>query len=302
VVDLAEDILGLVAAVEIKFWPVAMDFKKSDVEELPDQSLFASLINGAIRSSEQEDMARLLRRKSRTIIAFGSCAHLGGIPGLANLFEHEEMMSIVYEKSPSVVSPSGARPQTSTPIDGSQATLPSLHTVVRALDQVIDVDYYIPGCPPPPALVKCALDALLSGQAPEKGSVLAPDIAMCEQCARKETKPVDLHFSAFHRPDRTRIDPERCMLAQGILCMGPATRGGCEAVCVSGNMPCTGCFGPTSRVRDQGAKMLSAVVSSLDATDEAKIDEILSTIPDPVGTFNRYTMPSGLLRIKDHKS
>jgi F420-non-reducing hydrogenase small subunit len=302
VVDLAEDILGLVAAVDIKLWPVAMDFKRTDVVALPDQSLFATLINGAIRTSEQEEMAHLLRKKSRIIIAFGSCAHLGGIPGLANLFKHEEIMSYVYDQSLSVSNPSGTRPQISTPIDGSVATLPSLHKVVRALNQVIDVDYYIPGCPPPPALVKSALDTLLSGKPPEKGSVLAPDVAMCEQCTRKDTKPADLHYATFHRPDRTKIDLERCMLAQGIICMGPSTRGGCEAVCISGNMPCSGCFGPTSRIRDQGAKMLSAVASSVEAIDEKKIDEILATIPDPVGTFYRYTMPSGLLKIKHHKS
>ena len=86
VVDLAEDILGVVAAVDIVFWPVAMDFKKTDVEAMADGSIVASLINGAIRSSEQEEMAHLLRRKSQVVIAYGACAQLGGIPGLANEF------------------------------------------------------------------------------------------------------------------------------------------------------------------------------------------------------------------------
>jgi F420-non-reducing hydrogenase small subunit len=94
------------------------------------------------------------------------------------------------------------------------------------------------------------------------------------------------------------IDEEKCLLAQGLLCMGPATRGGCEALCVKGNMPCTGCFGPTSRVKDQGAKILSSLASLVESREEAEIDSILATIPDPVGSFYRYSLPSSLLRRK----
>src|SRR3990172_8251385 len=78
-VDLAEDILGVVEAVDIVLWPVAMDFKKKDVEAMPDKSIAVTFINGAVRLSEQEEMAKLLRRKSQVVIAFGACAQLGGI-------------------------------------------------------------------------------------------------------------------------------------------------------------------------------------------------------------------------------
>jgi len=83
-----------------------------------------------------------------------------------------------------------------------------------------------------------------------------------------------------------------------LICLGPATRSGCEAACVRGNMPCTGCGGPTSRVRDQGAKELSAIASLIDSKDEMEIDRMLATIPDPVGTFYRYSLPGSLLRRK----
>src|SRR5512136_48336 len=89
IVDLAEDILGVVEAVDIVFWPCAMDFKKRDVEAMPDGSIVATFLNGAIRTSEQEEMALLLRRKSRYLIAYGACAATGGIPGLANQFSLE---------------------------------------------------------------------------------------------------------------------------------------------------------------------------------------------------------------------
>ena len=80
--------------------------------------------------------------------------------------------------------------------------------------------------------------------------------------------------------------------------MGPATRGGCEAVCIQGNMPCTGCFGPTSRVKDQGAKILSSLASNVAPKEEGAIDQVLAGIPDPVGTFYRYGLAKSLLRRK----
>jgi F420-non-reducing hydrogenase small subunit len=80
--------------------------------------------------------------------------------------------------------------------------------------------------------------------------------------------------------------------------MGPSTRGGCEALCIQGNMPCTGCFGPTSRVRDQGAKMLASLCSNLESKEEAEIDRVLAGIPDPVGTFYRYGLARSILRRK----
>jgi F420-non-reducing hydrogenase small subunit len=296
VVDLAEDLLGVLDAVDIAFWPVAMDFKKHHVEALEDGALFATLINGAVRTSEQEEMARLLRRKSRVLIAYGSCAQHGGIPGLANQFERERILQYVYHDAPTVVNDAGIRPQEKHRENGFIAELPAFRNTVRTLDQVVPVDYYLPGCPPTPALLKSALYALLSGVTPPAGSVLAPDVALCEECPKKDSKPTDLHFDAFHRPHLTAIDPDRCLLAQGMVCMGPATRGGCGAQCPSGNMPCTGCFGATSRVRDQGAKMLSSLASNVRAEDERDITAVLDGIPDPVGTFYRYSLPASLLR------
>jgi F420-non-reducing hydrogenase small subunit len=92
------------------------------------------------------------------------------------------------------------------------------------------------------------------------------------------------------------IDPDKCLLAQGLLCLGGATRSGCGARCVGGNMPCTGCFGPTSRVRDQGLKIMSAVCASVAPKEEGEIRQVLDGIPDPIGTFYRYGLPKSLLR------
>ena len=298
VVDLAEDILGVGEAGDIIFWPCAMDFKKADIEAMPDKSIVATLLNGAIRTSEQEEMAYLMRRKSQVLIAYGSCAATGGIPSLANQFPLEQVLQFAYDGCPTIANEAHTRPLTQSTQDGHALTLPVLRNVVRSLDQVVDVDYYIPGCPPTPKLTKAAVGALLSGNLPPKGSVLAPDIALCDECPRKASKPTDLGFVEFKRPHQKAIDPDTCILAQGVVCMGPAPRGGCEAVCVQGNMPCTGCFGPTSRVKDQGAKMLSSVAANLAAKGEGEIDQVLAGIPDPVGTFYRYGLAKSLLRRK----
>jgi F420-non-reducing hydrogenase small subunit len=298
IVDLAENILDVVGAVDIIFWPVAMDFKKKDVEAMADGSILAIFINGAIRTEEQEEMVRLLRRKSVLVVAYGACSQLGGIPGLANLWDRESIFQRVYHETPSTVNPENTEPKTELDDRGRHVTLPAFFNTVRALDQVIDVDYYIPGCAPTPKITLQAVQTLLSGKLPPKGTVLSPDQALCKECPRIDTKPEDLSITEFKRPHQVLIDEEKCLLAQGIPCMGPATRGGCEALCIKGNMPCTGCFGPTGRVKDYGGKILSALASMVGSKEDAEIIKILDSIPDPIGTFYRYSLPASMLRRK----
>ena len=292
VVDLADDILGVVDAVDIVFWPVALDFKRSDMEALPDRGLAVSFINGAIRSSEQCEMVELMRRKSQLVVAFGSCAQMGGIPGLANLFDQKEMFRVAYFDAPSVINDDGIIPLEKTEVPEGKVTLPNLWDTVKTLDQVIDVDYYLPGCPPPVNLIKGALNAILSGQLPSKGTVLAPDEALCEECPRSDSKPDKISVREFRRPHEIMIDPEKCLLTQGLVCLGPVTRKACGGACIKANMPCTGCMGPTSQVIDYGAKALSATASIVDSREEREIESILNRIVDPVGTFYRYSLPS----------
>ncbi|MFH1676056.1 MAG: oxidoreductase, partial [bacterium] len=106
VVDLAEDILTVVGAVDFVFFPVAMDFKRSDVEAMADNEMAVCLINGAIRTSEQAEMVELLRKKAGLIVAYGACAHQGGIPGLANFYTREAILKAVYGNELSTDNPS----------------------------------------------------------------------------------------------------------------------------------------------------------------------------------------------------
>jgi F420-non-reducing hydrogenase small subunit len=287
--------LKVVDAVDIAFWPVALDFKRSDVEAMSDGEIAVSFINGAIRNSEQAEMVELIRRKSHLIIAFGSCAHLGGIPGLANTYDRISIFDQVYIKSPSVVNEGKTFPRQEIDVPEGKLTLPNLWDTVKTLNQVIAVDYYLPGCPPPVAVIQEAIGKILNNQLPSPGSVLAPDVALCEECPRRDSKPDKMALKDFARPHKVQIDQQECLLSQGLLCMGPVTRKGCGASCVEGNMPCTGCMGPTSHVTDYGTKALSAFASMVDSNSEQEIIEILDRIVDPVGTFYRYSLPASLL-------
>jgi F420-non-reducing hydrogenase small subunit len=298
VVDLAEKVIDVAAAVDIVFWPVALDFKRKDVEALPDGAIAATFLNGAIRTTEHEEMARLLRRKSQVLLAFGACAAHGGIPGLANLWDRRTILREVYCDSPSTANEAGVLPERHHRWNGHEVDLPGFYDTVRSLDQVVEVDYTIPGCPPTPELLADAVSALLAGSLPPKGAVLAPDVALCESCPRKHSKPDQLSIPVFKRPHQVLIDEDQCLLTQGLLCLGPATRGGCGSRCITGNMPCTGCFGPTSRVRDGGAKAFSGLASLIDAKDDEGIAGAVESIPDPVGTFYRYSLPASRLRRK----
>jgi F420-non-reducing hydrogenase small subunit len=298
VVDLAEDILKIVDVVDIVLWPVAMDFKKKDVLALEDGELAVAFLNGAVRTSEQEEWSRLLRKKAGLIVAFGACANLGGIPGLANFYDRDSIVDWVYKKQWGVDNPKGTEPQTTTKVPEGELELPTLYDTVYPLDQVIDVDYYLPGCSPPPNLIMDAVLAILSGDLPPKGSVLAPTKSLCDECARNDSKPDKIKITDLKRPHEVIADPEKCFLSEGIICMGPATRAGCGERCINANMPCRGCFGPTDDVKDQGAKFLSALGSIIDTKDPDEMERIAELIPDPAGLFYMYSLASSLLRRK----
>ena len=295
VVDLNEDILKVVDAVDIVLWPVALDFKRKDIEAMADGEIAVSFINGAVRLSEQQEWVELLRQKSGLVVAFGSCAHLGGIPGLGNVTDRDLVFERKYVGVPTADNPDRIFPSPAVAVNGYELDLPEFFDTVKTLEQAVDVDYYLPGCPPPSNLVWDAVVAILEGQLPEKGAVLAPNKAQCDTCPRNESKPDELTIAEFKRVATSTPDPEECFLAQGYVCLGPATRSGCGERCIRGNMPCRGCFGPPDGVVDQGMKMLSAVASIVDSADAGEIEQIFDGIEDPLGTFYRFSLPASVL-------
>jgi F420-non-reducing hydrogenase small subunit len=296
ILDLHEKVLAVEEAFEIVFWPVALDVKYADLEAMGPGSIDLCLFNGAIRTSENEHLARALRERARTLVAFGSCAHEGCIPALANTVSKQAIFRAAYHDSPSTANPEGIEPQPLSRLpDGTELALPEFWEEVKALDQVVDVDYYVPGCPPQAHRIWEVVEAVLSGAPlPAKGSVLgAGEESCCAECPRPREEK---RLRQFLRPHEVIPEAGRCLLDQGLVCMGPATRSGCGALCPQAGMPCRGCYGPPPRVRDQGAKMVSALASVIDSTDEREIQKILDGIPDPVGTFYRFSLGHSILR------
>jgi F420-non-reducing hydrogenase small subunit len=303
VLDINEKILDVVQMADIVFWPVAMDVKYKDVENMPDGHIDICFFNGSVRNSEQEHMAKLLRQKSKVLVAFGSCAHEGCIPGLANLHDSKEVFEQVYLKGKSNANPNGITPQPKTEVKEGVLKIPEFYDTVRTLAQTVDVDYYLPGCPPPVKLIANAVDAIAKNELPPKGSVLAPLKSVCDECPRKkENKKI----TAIYRVHEKVPEPERCLLEQGIICMGVATRSGCGAQCLTVDMPCTGCGGPCPNVPEQGAAMISALASILGLEEEKEkgqyseedVEKLMGQIKDPIGTFYMYSLPASILRRK----
>jgi F420-non-reducing hydrogenase small subunit len=305
VLDTELKVLEIADFFDIVFWPCATDFKYEDVRALADGEITLTLFNGAIRSSENYELAKLLRQKSLVLCAFGSCASDGCIPGLANFTTLEEILRYVYEDSPSTVNPQKTRPETEVAVEEGTLHLPRLWNTVRTLTQVVDVDYIIPGCPPQPdqitAVVSAVIDILSNGKPlPPKGTVLGANAqACCEECPRQRNVK---KIRRFVRPHEIIPDPDLCLLEQGIVCMGPATRGGCGAKCVKAGVPCRGCYGLPAGVFDQGAAMASSLAGVIDSTDPKEIEELVASVPDLVGTLYRFSLPHSTLRRRQMQS
>lgn len=298
VLDVHEKLFDVVANADLVFWPIALDIKYSDVEEMPDKHIDVTLFNGAIRNSENKHMAELLRKKTKILVAYGSCAHIGGIPGLANLSSREELFNRVYLESESTLNKENIRPQTKFEVKEGVLTLPEFYNDVRTLAQTVDVDYFLPGCPPQTERLLDVFMAIVSGaELPPKGSVVgATEKSQCDECTRKKTD--NKHIKEFKRPWEIEDDGETCFLEQGVLCMGPATRCGCGHRCIKVNAPCRGCYGPAPDVIDPGAKMMSAVATMIDADEPEEIEKILENVIDPAGYFYRFSLPASILRRK----
>jgi F420-non-reducing hydrogenase small subunit len=299
VLNIHEKILDFDANFEVVFWPVAMDAKYKDVEAMPDKSILLTLFNGGIRNSENEEIAHLLRRKSQILVAFGSCANEGCIPGLANFSNQKDIFKAAYH-SVSTVNPDGIEPQPHYMMPEGELHIPEFYPVLKTLDQVVPVDYFMPGCPPESHQIAAVIDLViqvLHGEAtlPPPGSVIGAGAStVCDDCPR--TRNVKTIKKFIRIQDLDHLDPTLCLLEQGVPCNGPATRQGCGALCPTAGAQCIGCYGPASGVVDYGARLIGAFASVIDSNDPVEIEHILDGIPDPAGQFYRFNLAGSLLR------
>jgi F420-non-reducing hydrogenase small subunit len=299
VLNIYEKILDVDANFEVVFWPVAMDTKYKDVEAMPDGSITLTLFNGGIRNAENDAMAQLLRRKSKILVAFGSCACEGCIPGLANLSTPESIFDTVYA-GVSTDNDEQIRPQPTWNAPEGELHIPEFYPVLKTLDQIVPVDYFMPGCPPESHQIAAVIDLViqvLHGKAslPPAGSVIGVGTStVCDECPRARNVKTIKQFVRVQ--EMAHIDPTLCLLEQGIPCNGPATCSGCGALCPKVGAQCIGCYGPAEGVVDYGARLISAFASVIDSKEPEEIERILDGIPDPVGQVYRFSLAKSLLR------
>ncbi len=294
VLDTNEFILDVAAVADIRMWPIAMDGKYKDIEAMEDGELDLVIFNGAVRNSENEYVAKLLRRKAKVMVAFGSCAHIGGIPGLANQFSKEEIFDRAYLDNPSIEPGNRTVPLPECQVEAGTLDIPYAYKRVYKLDDIVPIDYYVPGCPPLPAQIKAVLLAVVTGKLPARGSVVgASHRTVNDDCKRTRA---ERKIKKFYRPWQILQDQSVCLLEQGIVCCGSATRSGCGVRCPNSGMPCRGCYGPAPNVKDQGAKIVSALASIVDSKDPEEIDRILADIPDIMGYAYRFGLPASMLQ------
>ncbi|MDO5848160.1 MAG: F420-nonreducing hydrogenase [Methanobrevibacter sp.] len=284
IADFHESLLDVMELADFKFSPVLMDTKYDEVPELD-----ILIVEGGIRNDENRELAEMLKEKANMVIAYGTCACYGGIPGLGNLWTVEELEQEAYVNSVSTVNPEGIIPH---------EDVPHLESRVRPLDSVMDIDLMIPGCPPRSDVVAQAVLALLNGE-----TIELPATNLCEVCPR-EKPPEGLAMDFIKRQFELGAPaPDLCLISQGLICLGPATVSLCGAECPSIAIQCRGCYGPTSKVLDQGAKMISAIASDYGVDEDKTVDPeaVADQLDDIVGTFYTYTLPAALVPVKMQK-
>jgi F420-non-reducing hydrogenase small subunit len=117
---------------------------------------------------------------------------------------------------------------------------------------------------------------------------------VCDDCPReRNVKTIDKFVRI---QDLAYVDPNLCLLEQGIPCNGPATRNGCGALCPQAGAQCIGCYGPAEGVIDYGARLMTAFASVIGSNDPEEIESILDGLPDPAGQFYRFNLAGSLLR------
>ena len=283
ILDIGEPLLDLLPKLEFVHMPVLMDHKyfgqtgEKTVLEIPEADV--GIISGGIRNEEEKHVTEEMRKKCKTLISLGSCACFGGIPALANQYPLVDLYDKVFRQSKTTDS-------ADTPADN----IPPLTDRVYAIDEVVKVDVYIPGCPTSPELVAEALTSLIEGKTFE-----IPERSVCDDCPTKREKKA---ITSIKRPLESMVPPgqkledSRCFMELGFLCLGPVTKSGCggsEKVprCIKAYMPCRGCFGPIRAGANPMVEMMGALSS-------IGLDPKL--ILDRRSTFQRYIGAQGRLR------
>jgi F420-non-reducing hydrogenase small subunit len=268
--DLHEKLLDVIPLLDIQYWVAAVDFKLDHLEKLPNGSLDAAFVEGLCRTEEDVHLLKLCREKAKALVALGTCSTFGGVPSIANLFSRNELLDRKFIKADTVTN------RDTIPSEN----LPAITKFIPRNDEIVKVDAYLPGCPPTSAEIAKVALALLTGK-PLEHSIKS----VCDECERKKEEK---NIKEFHRDFEGKADPEKCLLNQGYICLGPGTRAGCGAQCPNANHPCKGCSGPPDGVTDQGARL----VGTFGGIADMEPQKLLASFKDPIGMLYKFTYAS----------
>lgn len=149
ILDIDERLLDLLELVQ---------FDKSPIDDIKSftGTVDVGIIEGGVSNSENLETAREFRKACKILISLGECAIQGNIPAYRNMVPLKECLETAYLTGPTVENPSGKVPD--------DADIPILMNKVYPLHEVVKVDYFIPGCPPPADAIWAILTALLAGK------------------------------------------------------------------------------------------------------------------------------------------
>jgi len=290
-VNLGERLAIILENYDILYWPAAVDSKREALEKV--SSIDVSIYMGTLTNSEEVELAKLVRSKSRVLIAYGTCAIYGGIPGLRALINASQTLKEISSTTTTVEEVRLPR----------VAELPDLLDRVKSLIDVVEPDVIAPGCPPSDSVNETLVDILVdyAKGAKLEGKVFIGDPnSLCSKCERKPPELSKISMPGIRRLHELKLVEDKCFLEQGVLCMGPVTRATCDLPCIKNNLPCIGCSGPALNVEDMGLEMVSVLSSILLVEREKELLEEglskeLDKIVDLIGLLYRYTLPRSLL-------
>ena len=239
-------LLHILPELEIVYWPAVIDMKHDSLVAREDGSILVGFLEGVARTKQDTENVKLMRRKCAIIVAIGACSCYGSVKGLANLFDKEELIKRKFMETESITDENPKEPT---------EHVPGIEEHIINVKDIIDVDIFIPGCPPTTENILAAISYLLSlaGEGPES---LDKNKCVCENCS---------------------LFKEGCFLDQGKLCYGPITAGGCELLCPNDGDICFGCFKPTAKPGKKSSQLKEMIynIDELNAETGASLQHFL---------------------------
>ena len=149
--DIDERIVTIAELVDIRATPI------TDLKEPDKDGVDVGILTGAVNTTTNEEVAKKMRQRCKILVSLGDCAVFGGVVAMRNLFDLEETLRRAYVETES------------TDKNGKIPRSPELGTptAVRAVHEVVDVDVFVPGCPPDADVIFYTLAELAQGRIPE---------------------------------------------------------------------------------------------------------------------------------------